>query len=465
MTRHFHWIATAAGILALLAPAAAEDETHLLSKMPRYRAGDRSASRSVSVQRRQVTESESKKVLDTGSKRMTVERVDEVLEVDSSGKVTAFRTTLKSAALAADRSAPAEAAFSAEVLLRQVHFVARRRGLKFAVDTTTIASEAHESLRASQIALLKEIADDDMDLVGYPEADALLLPDKPVPVGHTWEPSREVLDRWTAASPAAQQVKGKASGARFRFVSVENGIARVQGVITVSGVIQGQTIRFEANVTADIDIATGRWRSKNSSGDVRVPLGGVLAVFHMQDTATAVYTAGGGTASALPEGLHEIGWTAPGPDRNSYRDPAAGFSIDVPKGWQAEKGPGQGKVAQFSGHGDEASVVVNITDRGRPTDIRDILRPFLEAMKQNVPDFALQGTEQVDLPGHVPGILVSANSHGGKIRLLMLLAFHGERVIQFTGGAPLAEPAMIAEVLKMLRAARVFDPDVTGAAE
>jgi hypothetical protein len=465
MTRHSQWIVAGALALAILTPAAAEEEMYLLSKTPEYAVGDKSESREVALQKRRVTNDETGDALDVGSKRMTVERVDEVLEVDSSGKVQAFRTTIRSAAMAADRTAPEAKAFEAEVQIRKIHFVARRKGLKFAADTTTIVSEAHESLRASQVSLLKEIAEEDMSLAGYPEADVLLLPAEPVPVGHVWKPSREVLDKWTAANPAAQKVGGKAQDAEFKLVSVRDGVARVQGTVTVTGVIQGKTIRFGANVVANIDTATGRWVSKNSSGDIRVPLGGVTAVFHMEDQASAEYAAGDGTASALPEGVHKLGWKPAGPDENSFRYAAAGFSMDVPKEWQSAKGGEGGRVAEFSGHGNNASVVVNVNDLGRPMDIEDMLPSFLKAMRENVPDFALKGTERVSLPGQVPGVLMAADSHGGKLRLLILLVFHDERVLQFTGGAPLEQEAMIAEVLGMLRSARVFDPDVTGAPE
>ena len=96
-----------------------------------------------------------------------------------------------------------------------------------------------------------------VDFAGYPQAERLLLPAGPVPVGYRWKPDRRVLQQWADASPAAARMDAKPLSAELQFASVSGQVANVIGTIRVRLTLEGEKVTVPLTVGARIDTRSG----------------------------------------------------------------------------------------------------------------------------------------------------------------------------------------------------------------
>lgn len=462
MIRHLTVGAVAVALLGMACPLPAGQKLYHLGKVPRFRVGDKAVEKQTDFHEVSSIASGGK-ILQEVRGRKEFHCIHEVLEVDKAGKVQAFRVTIVSAK--AHIVAKSTGSAKKDVAIEKIHFVARRKGLYFHADTTTVVSEKAAKLKASQIWLLKEFCREGISFAAYSEGDALLLSARPVPVGHSWKPSRKLLDAWAKANPAAKAMGGKALSFELKFVSVKDDIAVVKGDALLEAYLPGAKLplKFPTVFTADIDTGSGRWTGASSSGSLsREGQGGTFRLRGRVEQ-TSTFTAGKGKASALPAQLHDLGWKPPGKDANSHKDPAKGFSVNVPAGYAPmQLQPGDPALAAFAGKRG-ASIRVDDASSPLPLDVEEFVGDFRVKIRQAMRDYKLLERKSLILPGNVPAVLLVGQAYDGKVATLTVVAFDGPRVLSASGSARTANKRDLAEVRKALMTLRVFAPDMAKA--
>ncbi len=453
----------AAVLFGTVSALSADGKLYHLSKVPKFCVGDRAVAKETDVSGETVTIADGKVV----SRKKTSEDariVYEVTEVDKAGKIQAFRVSIISAKAKFDIALPAPD--KKRIAIENIHFIARRKGLDFDADTTTVVSEKDKKLKASQIWLLKKHCRNGITFPMYQEEDALLMPTEPVPVGHKWKPSREMLDRWTEASSEAKKANGKAVSAEFRFVSVTDGVALIEGAFVVEATLAGKRVKMAARVIAKIDTGSGRWVGETLFGPIVLKMQGASVKIDSRSEDTASLTPGKGKVSALPKKIFKIGWKRPGKDTNNHIDKTKGFSLNVPAGYVARKAPlNESFIAKFVdklGRG----IVVTEDSTDYPVEIDEIVREFLASMRDDddsPPGYTVIKREKVTLANGIPSVLITAKIHGGKAILLTVIAIDGERIMTVSTGAPTDMKDLLAELKKTLKTLRIFEPDYTKA--
>lgn len=429
-----------------------------LRKTPSFRVGGRAVTRDRDDDIIKVTAPDGAVVKESWRSRAS-HRVDEVLEVDGAGRIQAMRVTFVRATWrAGDKPDKPKGPV---VAIEKVHFTARRKGRHFEADTTTVASAAARKLTASQTWLLKEYLKETVSFGGYPEPDVILLPAEPVRVGHAWKPTRPALDAWAEASPAAKRIQAKAVSAGFRLPSVREGVAAIEGTVTVRATLGGQKLAVPFRLSAKIDTNSGLWVAQTTSGKLSMVAGEALVTMDRRGEEAATFTSGGGKASAAPAGAFKIGWPRPGKDTNNHADKANGFSLNVPKGYKPRKaGLDEGILAAFANEAGSAITVGQGTG-DRPMDADQYVRNFTVLMRRSVPDYAVAERKDPVLPGNVPAVLLRGTAQAGEVTLLTLSALDGPRVVTVSGTAQTHRKQDLAELGEALGSVRVFDPDLT----
>jgi len=439
-----------------LARAGLAEPTYHLSKAPAFRPGDTAAVSLTEQTVLSVTDAEGK-LLRHEKDATSQQLLDEVLTVDEAGRVTSFRQKIVLAEhrswAGADREQP-----DATTRLADVFAVARRAEAIFRPDTRTIASPAVEALTAPQLWLLKQVFRQSISFHAHPEVNVLLLPAEPVPVGHRWKPSADVLERWVRATPAGRQTQAKATGAEFRLASVTDGVATVIGTVRLQLPLGKAVLTPTAELTCRIDAATGLWKSTTRSMAVRHEEGGATFVYQLSGSGAAAVARGSGEPTPTPGPAHPLGWAPPEDDANRYRNVPAGVSLDVPPDCVPRKlAPDDQNLAQFDSP-DGISIALSVADYPQLYDLADRVPLIVAGLKKLLPGFEVQRQEELYLPGQVPAVLVAGKGTGGA-SLLAVIALDGKRLAFVRAGVPAAKASAAAQVEKALRTLRVFDPN------
>jgi len=456
MRRAIPMLAATAVLACAIADAPARTR-YDLAKVPRFRPGDRMAVRETNQKVMTVTDKNGR--AQRNEKEITREHhVNEVLTVDASGKVTAIRARIVSATRSgwtmADRPRPDKV-----ITIANLYAAARRVGLFFEADTASIAAAGAKPLTASQIWLVKDIFDDEMVFRAYPEAMAMLMPARPVPVGHVWQPSRETLDRFANTSRSIRKIQGKVTRAELRLASVTRGVAEVRGTVHLLGRIRQTALSPVVSLTARIDTTSGVWVGFDRSVMIKQASRGGTVQFAMSSRGTGTFVRGTGAGSKLPAKLHKIGWAKPGKDANRFQHPAAGLSMDVPADYKPREVPPNGRtVAQFNSP-EGASVSISQTKMSRPYDVEEFAPSVIAGLKRNIKDYRLLSRDPVTLTGNIPAVLIVGTTHGGKAWLLSLSAFDGKRLVQVTAGVPSDKPKLLPVMQRLVRTLRLSEPD------
>ena len=461
MGRHLRAGAVAAALLGMACPLPAGQKLYHLRKIPKFRVGDKAIQK--------LTDSDVSsmasggKIVQERRRRKESHCVHEVLEVDRAGKVQAFRVTIVSAKahIVLEGAEPGKK----DVAIEKIHFIARRKGLYFQGDRTTVVSEKAAKLKASQIWLLKESCTRGMSFAAYPESDVMFFPAMPVPVGHSWKPSRKVLNEWLKADPAAKATGGKALLVEMKFVSIKDDIALVKGDVLVEAYLPGAKRKLEIPgvFTWNIDTGSGRWAGYATSSAFSYKNEGATFKTRFRREQTSTFRAGKGKASALPGKLFKLGWKPPGKDTNNHKDPGNGFSLNVPTGYAPIKlKPGGLGLAEF-----ENKLGAKIRVYGGfklvPVDVEEYVRFIEAAMRQAKSDYKLVERKNLVLPGNVPAALLVWQPGDAEAPVLTLTAFDGRRVLTVRGTASTADKRNVAEMREVLKTFRVFKPEMTKA--
>lgn len=437
--------------------AAGDQATYNLRKVPTFGVGDRVRCLATGRSRSGVFGKDKKLLLDD-RRASTGEIVREVLTVDGSGGVASLRQTVVSAEVTTTATAPKDRAFRKTVRLAGILGTAEYVGGRLQTDTTSIVGAKGKLLTASQIALLKRMFVDSVRFGAYDPPDAALLPPRPVAVGETWLLDGGSLAKWAQSRRETRRLGATVLSGRMRLVKVDDAVATVSGELHLQAKLGGVTVRPTMRLTFTLDLSSGRRRSES----VYLSLVARIAkdkdlVLEGRSSVAMVYSAGSGTASALPGDLGRLGWDPPGRDRNRFKDPSRGLSLDPPPDYRAQVPPGGDAVASFAckagGH-----VVLSMREMNRPLDFPDVVPQAMENLKATVKGFELLDKESLVLPGNVPAVLVRGRGLGGKAFVIRLIAIDDKRVVSVSGTAPGERPFFQTELTRIVRTLRVFAP-------
>lgn len=460
MKNYLTAVLAASIVLGIASALPADEKLYHLSKVPKFRVGDKAISQKMEVSDYSITTSGGK-VVNREKTRKETHIVYEVTKVDETGRIQAFRVSIISAGKQFDIEVPQRD--GKKIAIDKIHFLARHNGLKFDADTTTVVSEKSVSLKASHVWLLKGHCKDGISFPMYPEDDALLFPREPVRVGHTWKPTRKTLDKWAEAGCAARDLEGKAFSAEFLFVSVTGAVALIEGKIVLEADLEGKRVKLTARLTAKIDTRSGRWVGGASYGTIAAKRRDITMKMVGREEEKAAFKSGDGKVSLLAGKLFKIGWKRPGKDTNNYTDKVNGFSLNIPVGYTAQKVDPEGRFkAQFADK--RGMVIVVLSDRNDyPVDIDDVMKNFQTDMRRtgSMPDYVISKKEKVTLAGNVPGILVTGKAFIGLIAVQTVVAIDGMRVLSASAGVPRGEKDMRNKLKKTLLAFRLFKPSIT----
>lgn len=449
-------------VTAVLATAgrSAGAKLHDLSKRPRYRVGDRVTVRHTSDATRSIVLDDGRPVRDNRERKES-RQIFEVLEVDSAGRVLTMRRTIVVAKFVASGKKPGGKDYKKEIAIEKIHFVVRRNGLTFDADTTTVVSEKSGKLKATQIIRLKSFCRNGIRFRGGSEVDAMLLPAKPVAVGATWKPSPAAVKKWVDVEAETSSGGYKAIGAEFRLVSVDDGVAVVEGTVRVEIDIEGQKAPFRLAVTGRIETSSGRWLQRTTAGSVTVKFPRYKATAKMvgRGEESFVFAARKGAATKLPKKRFALGWKPPGEDTNNYKNAKKGVSIDVPDGFKAEVlAKGDASLVRFAGKAN-SNLSVSQDHPDEPPELDDFARELPLVMRKEFKDYAITESKEFALGGNVPALLQVGKGHKGVVTMIMLVALEGSRVVTVAGAFPTAMTDMHARMRKAVTSLRLFDKD------
>ena len=453
MTQRISLLLAATALLAAAANLSADEKKYLLSKTPVFQVGDVAVAKGTETLSQSVT-LKTKEVVKAGEVNKRDHCVCEVLEVDKAGKIQAFRVTIVSAEAKHETAAPTKELKA--ISLAKVHFTAKRDGMTFKPDTTTVVSEKHEKLTASQIYRLKDICKDDITFPAHPEPDVLLMPSEPVPVGHTWQPSAKTLKRWIKESGGAP-LPAEVVHAKFTLVSVTNGVALVQGDLRARFGAGPEAVEAPAQLTCKIDTRSGRWNGTSMKVDFDHSIGGVTVKVKARSPSTVTFTRGKGKASALPKKVHKLGWKPPGKDTNGQIHKPLGLSLNIPEGYIIQTPPKQGDVVLvYVKPKLGANIRVTTSDLAVPGDLADFIRVFEASVKGSI---EIVSKERLSLPGNVPAVLIAGKMQAGQteVALLTVMATDGQRLVSVTGARQSKDKESLAELRAAVKSLRLFE--------
>ncbi len=458
------WLLAAGGcVLAVLSgctPPSAEECS--LSRRPTFQVGDMvetEARRSVTTS---VWTTDGKLVQDQHSTRSARLR-QSVMATNSAGRVAKFLQYLDGAVQRESSTQPSRFAFSKTVHLKTVCAVASRDDGTFEGDPATVASPDMASLSSLQVELVKALLLGHRRFLAFPEGLAGLMPAEPVRIGHSWEPSRQAIDRWARSDPAGQRIGSRVQTARFRLASVLDGVARVEAELQLAARITGVEVRPAVTATYWIDTRTGRWLNASQKVSVAFRHEGLLHRAATETTTVVRFRPGDGRPPTVPARLHGLGWPRPAKDTNSYKDRENGFSLDVPPGFARQEAAGEGSGAVTFASLEGGRVTVEITPLRQPVSFEELLPAILANLKNSLAGYQLTDRDQVTLPDNVPGALFIWKLTGGEapLTVVAMAAVHERRLVRLTAVAP--DDAGAADRMRtMARTLRVFSPVASG---
>ena len=429
--------------------------TYDLSKVPAFGVGDR-VTCSLTGRGGSAIVAQEGKLLQNERRSRSEEIVQEVLAVDSRGRVTSFRATISAATETTSSTHPAQAAFRKMVKLRNIFATVGWQDGLYVTDTTSVAGEP-PTLTASRIALLKKILLASTRFRAYDPNDACLLPGKPVAVGQTWTPAPGALDRWARDHPTTRRMRATVSGAQFALAAVDGQYASLRGTIRLRASLGGRAVEPVMQLAFSLHMPSGRWLAQSVSVQVEALLRGAKLVVEGRRMCAMAYTPGRGVASAAPKGSSKLGWPAPGKDTNSFRSAQHGISLDVPPAYRPRMPAGGDMVAAFASQAG-GHLAVSLRQMPQPVDMEEVLPKVLANLKKTVRQFELQQTRPLSLPGNVPAALLVGRGMAGRAAVIRLVAIDDKRVVSVAAAAGADKPQIAADLLRIVRTLRTFPP-------
>ncbi|HAY21011.1 MAG TPA: hypothetical protein DCY27_02355, partial [Desulfobacterales bacterium] len=295
--RKVHKLIVLIAAVSVLVSAAWAQEVRL-DKAPVFQRGDKVTYKLTGSGERKVV-GKDQRILQQEKRTRSDQVVQEVLEVDESGRVQALRVTIVSAERSISSSIPKEGAFERKVAVRNVLAEAKRKGLTFEVDPSTIASTEMKELTASQVALVKDMLDE-VEFYGHREVDGLLLPGKGVSAGETWQVAKPALAGWTRHSVSARKTGATATGATFQIEALRGKIAAVRGTVYLRaplGPVQASPL---LELAAHVDTETGLWITDSTYVAIAEKVEEVQLIMEARNTGLTSVQRGSGSASSPP---------------------------------------------------------------------------------------------------------------------------------------------------------------------
>jgi hypothetical protein len=424
-----------------------------LSKKPALRPGDVVASTSTSNDTMEIAVGG--KVVQTVKRTKQATSRDEVLAVNASGAPTELRVTMQSAQEDESAAPPGD---GKKTSLRDLIFTVKRDGNQYVCDTSSLLAKDANALRASQIALLKDITKPASEWDGYPERDIDLMPRAPVTVGHEWEPSADALKKWTEDRPLPKGASVRVRGAKFKLTAAEGKVAVVEGNVSMTISETGADTEVEARLTCRIDTQTGRWLGKGFRATLVRKQGEATVKMEGASRTVFGFTPGAGKPSPAPEWKNKIGWAKPGPDTNSFQEKEGGISLNVPKDFKPVEVEKPGSiVARFAWQEAQASIAVTLDRTPTSLDLEDLVPAAIAGMKESIEGYKVLQQTPLTLPNNVPAMLLTATAMDGKLNLITIMGIDAKRCVSVTAGAQPQSAATVEKLTAIVKTLRVFD--------
>jgi len=385
--------------------------------------------------------------------------VEEVLQTDKDRKPAAYRLTVRSADRTVSATIPKSRAFSENVAVSSMAGVVRRRGERFAADTTTLVSATMNSLNAPQIEMVKRIFSQRMSFRALPDSQRLLLAPKPVAVASdVWKVPRADLLKWAKTSPWTRGIHGRPTSSRFILQSVEKDIATVAGKVVFAPAKGTGGPRTELGIRCFVNTRTGQWVGSELTAGLTVSNADVSMSLRSEVRVTMDFTPGTGDASTLPAGMHKLGWAPPAPDTNNYRNTAAGVSLHVPAQYRSDPNAAKGNtVAKFDA-ASGAAIAITSEHFDRPTTRKKLAKVIGRSLRAD-DDYELIEQTDLTLADNVPAVMLTGRMQKRKTTVVTLLAIDRGRVVTVTIGLPGTRDAEARAAKATARTLRVFEPD------
>jgi hypothetical protein len=442
--------------LAAGAASAAEPPV-LLGKPPTFEPGQTVTVRRAESSQTSMVDADGK--LARTSQRLSAVLVQRVLAVkaDDAGAVTSLRSTISQATRVVAPLSAKDKPDEVEISIRDVSVeLAADAAGRLAPDTRTLtaaAATAKDPLTAPQIALVRQLLLRG-GWAGWDGADALLLADKPVAPGQSWQAPQAALNQWCAAKPSLAGGGVKAASAELKLASLAGGVATITGRMKLTLRIDDADVAGAVDLTWRIDTRTGRWLSRISRSTADIPRQGRTQRLVVEREESMAYgTAASGPASgpASAATAVNIGWAAPAADSNSFHDEAAGVSLNP-------------QVGAFAGP-DGQSVAITSSDLGRPMDVDELVKLATGNLQRAQQGFVLKSATPITLADGVPAALLGGASEDGKLLVASVVALDGEHAASVIVTMPAGDEARAAQARAMLRTLRVFEPRLPAAAK
>ncbi len=448
-----------AAVLVLVTGASAFAEDYNLSKVPVMKVGDRFTAKAAG-QAEVTVMAEDGETLVGVTKTGEATEIHEILTVDAAGKPTQVRFTVSGSREVTELKTPQQA--RKVVTIADVTATAKPDGLVFAADTASLASGQMKTLTAPQISLVKDHFSDSMIVTAFPEPDVLLMPAGPVSIGAAWKVTEDVLNKWAKSREDYRRMKVTPKSGECKLDSVSGDVATVSGTVRLT--LSDDDVAFEtvAKLAGRIDLKSGYWRGATTELTATARVGPNTLKIVSRQRVTIEHQPGTGTVSKLPAELNKLGWPAPDKDVNSYRDPAAGVSLDLPKDYQdAPIEPGVKALARFSSPRG-VSVVLAGGEQPLPLELDETGQQLLGQFKA-LPDFKLVSRDPAALPGNVPAGRITLTFNEGQFTMMVRYAVDGNRLVSVIVVAPTGDAGLASEARKITDSLRVFDQDYTQA--
>ncbi|MHC4295654.1 MAG: hypothetical protein ACYSTL_08735 [Planctomycetota bacterium] len=364
----------------------------------------------------------------------------EVRSVAEGGRVGEFSEQIVTAIMSHTFKEIGEDAEKTTIELADIETLARRCGSNFRADTTTITSGSVATLSASRLYLLKRFFNDRMTFGPYPETNALLLPRTPVSVADTWTIDTDDLKRWIRNTPGVRKVKIEI---KYKFKMNDAPAAA------------------KLNVSARIDVASGRWLSKSIKGQITAGTDELKLRMLATTVETIIYHPSSGERPASrPAKRYNLAWRKAPTDTNSYRNTESGVSLDVPKTYRPkELGADSNIVAGFVAE-ENRSISITVSDAKRPMDMDELALIMIGNLKRSIRGFTIREQEKFLLPDNVPAMLIVADGYDKTAALVILFAIDGMRLLNVMAAVPAEQKDYLTEMKRIVRTFRTFEPDL-----
>jgi DcrB-like protein len=365
-------------------------------------------------------------------KEMTTSRTErvhtEVLEVNEQGQPVTLLHHIQKDCNTTRTSDAAGQAESNMVELRDIRYRSKKDGLYFKPDVSTLTASAGTSLTEPQIEFLREKHIENLaDFAIRPPEIVALLPREAVSVGEDWTPTTEALKEFVRSHPDLQKAKAEIQRARFALEQVEDGVARVVGSLEMTMTEGGVPVPVRLEIWARITLENGLWNGWGVEIEACIENQGVAVSVSGRIECSVSMVTGTGKVSQPPRGLAAIHLPLTGlqPD-GTYVNSKLGLRIELPRGYQefpaGVKGP---VIAAFT---NDVPYKINLSGREFPEDMT--LEEYASKVSANVakrlPQYEVVKQETVELPGKIPGCLITARFQGGRGTLLSLLVIRKE---------------------------------------